>query len=154
MATQTQPSVVLTKQVNAPRQKVFDAWIKPELRRQWWRASPEMSCTVCEIDARKSGHYRIGMRKPAGAPGPHEDDDQPMEYIVEGDSLDIDPPSKLVFTWGWTQPSDGVTDSTVTVHFADQDGGTLVTVTHERLPSDESRDSHRGGWTGCAATRP
>lgn len=34
-------TVHLTKRIAVLRQKVFDAWIKPELRRQWWHASPD-----------------------------------------------------------------------------------------------------------------
>lgn len=147
MTTQTQPTVVLSKQVNASPQQVFDAWVKPELRRQWWRAAPEMSCTLCEIDGRLGGAYRLGMLKPAGS-GP-DAGEQDVEYIVEGVFTEFEPPQRLAFTWSWTQPSDGATGTLVTVDFLAQDRGTLVTVTHERLPSTKSADNHRGGWTGC-----
>ena len=96
MATETQPAVVITKHVSAPRAQVFDAWIKPELRRQWWRATPQMTCTHCEIDARQGGQYRIGMLKPADT-GP-DPQDGGGEYIVAGEFELIDPPNKLVFT--------------------------------------------------------
>ena len=47
----------MTRVVRAPREKVFDAWVVPELRRQWWRSKPGALCTLCEIDARQGGRW-------------------------------------------------------------------------------------------------
>lgn len=96
-----------------------------------------MICTCCEIDPRPGGHYRIGMKK------------QDEEYITVGEFLEVVEPQKLVFTWSWEYPADGVKNTLVTVEFRQVDNGTEIKLTHDRFPSDKSRDNHNQGWTGC-----
>lgn len=73
--------VRLTRLIRAPRQKVYDAWLDPEIRKQWWCASPEMKPGVSEIDPTVGGKYRSGMIDPGG-----------KEYIVTGEFIELDPP--------------------------------------------------------------
>jgi uncharacterized protein YndB with AHSA1/START domain len=61
--------------------------------------------------------------------------------------LEIDPPRRVVFTWGWTHDPavpPGTTRVVVTLH-AEQDG-TRVILRHHDLPDDGQRDHHRKGW--------
>jgi uncharacterized protein YndB with AHSA1/START domain len=73
-------------------------------------------------------------------------------YIV-GSYLEVDPPERLVFTFGWEEPPpvDGLgaletLDSRVTVQFRDLGDSTEISITHERLDSPELRNFHRWGW--------
>ena len=54
----------------------------------------------------------------------------------------------MVFTWtlGDCVPGFEGHTSQVTVDLAEQKGGTLVTITHEGLPTAELRDKHSFGW--------
>ena len=64
-----------------------------------------LTVTFAEIDLRPGGKYRIHMTEPDGT-----------EHKVSGVYREIDPPKKLVYSWGW----DGdhpVKDSTVTLEF-------------------------------------
>jgi uncharacterized protein YndB with AHSA1/START domain len=55
-----------------------------------------------------------------------------------------------VFTWSWDPaPGDEPRESLVTVLLKPDDGGTLLTVIHERLPDEEARAGHEGGWNGA-----
>jgi uncharacterized protein YndB with AHSA1/START domain len=63
-----------------------------------------------------------------------------------GTYKEIRPSEKLVFTWGPETPEQA--DSVVTIEFTDQDDGTLVTLTHEKLPEGMG-ESHREGWTSA-----
>ena len=57
------------------------------------------------------------------------------------------PNEKLVFTWAWrTMPERG---SLVTILFAPDGNGTLMTLIHEQFFDEPARDRHREGWTGC-----
>ena len=56
-------------------------------------------------------------------------------------------PERLVFTW---ESEFSVTGSTVTLTFAPQDGGTELTLVHERFKTEELRDNHEKGWTAIA----
>jgi uncharacterized protein YndB with AHSA1/START domain len=64
-----------------------------------------------------------------------------------GEFVEIDPPRRVVFTWGWTHDPavpPGTTRVVITLH-AEQDG-TRVVLRHYDLPDDGQRDHHRKGW--------
>jgi uncharacterized protein YndB with AHSA1/START domain len=78
------------------------------------------------------GSYRVFMR-------------DGVETI--GKFLEVDPPNRLVFSWGWTQDAEVPPGSTrVEVTFIAEAGGTRVVLRHHDLPTDEQRAHHRGGW--------
>jgi uncharacterized protein YndB with AHSA1/START domain len=45
--------------------------------------------------------------------------------------------------------SDSTQNSLVTVEFIEFGGSTEIRLTHENLPSDEQREAHHHGWSGC-----
>ena len=66
---------------------------------------------------------------------------------ARGTFIEVDPPHRVVFTWG----VEGRVDfppgsSTVEVVLAPDGDETVVTLTHRGLP-EEYRSSHEGGWT-------
>ncbi len=66
---------------------------------------------------------------------------------VFGEYRELVPEKKIVFTWKWD--NDEVWEnqtSVVTVELSDRDAGTELRLTHEQLPSEESRDRHSDGW--------
>ena len=66
---------------------------------------------------------------------------------MSGEYRELQPGKKIVFTWQWEDDKDWKQrDSVVTVELSDCDGGTEVRLTHEQLPSKESRDRHTEGW--------
>lgn len=78
--------IVITRELSAPRQRVFDAHTQPHLLRRWfgphgWRL------TVCEVDLRPDGEWHYVMHGPAGE-----------EMVLHGRYLEIDPPNRLVMT--------------------------------------------------------
>jgi uncharacterized protein YndB with AHSA1/START domain len=68
-------------------------------------------------------------------------------HSVVGRYVFIKPPERLAFTWNW-EGSPAI-DTLVTIDFASQGNSTLVTMTHEKLPTPESREQHEKGWIGC-----
>ncbi len=133
----------MVKLIKAPREKVYHAWIDPDTRRKWWCATPEHCSSVCEIDPKVGGNYRINMEKGG------------EEYVTVGEFVELDPPKKLVFTWSWEKPPTGVQGSVVTVELfeaqADGNAATELVLTHEKLMDPQNRDAHSGGWAGCLA---
>lgn len=88
------PDLILNRVFNAPRERVFRAWIDPQMLAQWW--GPEgYDAPVCELDARPGGAWRVHMRSPDG----HV---QPMG----GTYHEIVEPSKIVCTTFVKDPAD------------------------------------------------
>ena len=66
---------------------------------------------------------------------------------VSGTFVEVDPPHRLVFTWGWSHDHAVAPGSTtVVVTLEPEDGGTRVILSHYDLPDDEQRDHHSKGW--------
>jgi uncharacterized protein YndB with AHSA1/START domain len=128
-------SLEVRRTIAAPRERVFQAWTRPEDVKKW-AAPGEMTTPVAEVDLRVGGKYRIEMQAPNGA-----------RHVASGVYREVTPPKRLVYTWGWEDSS--VKDSVVTVEFQDRGKSTEVILRHERLPDADSRARHTEGWTEC-----
>jgi uncharacterized protein YndB with AHSA1/START domain len=60
----------------------------------------------------------------------------------------VDPPNRLAFPWSW-EPEAGSAETLVTVEFHALGGATEITLTHQRFASDEQKQKHDHGGTGC-----
>ncbi len=58
VSTPSDREIQVTRDFDAPRALVFDAFTKPELVRRWLLGPPGWSMPVCEIDLRVGGAYR------------------------------------------------------------------------------------------------
>jgi uncharacterized protein YndB with AHSA1/START domain len=114
---------------------VFDAWTDPDSLRVWM-APGERTVADAECDPRVGGGFRIVMISDDGA----------MEHT--GRYLELDRPSRLVFTW--RSAGTDMVDTEVTVDLAELDAGTRMVITHRGLASEQARDNHRGGWSAIA----
>ncbi len=141
----TATAVHVTREFSAPREEVFRAWTEPELFRQWFRPG-QGSTPSAELDVRPGGKYRVTIERPPEFPG--------TQYLV-GTYLEVVPPERLVYTWGWEQTPFfeelEELDSRVTVQFRDLGDSTEVSIVHERLDTEELRAFHRWGWDGVLA---
>ncbi len=63
LTTRGDREIVITRDFNAPRTLVFDAFTKPELLKQWLLGPPGWTMPVCEIDLRVGGAYRYVWRQ-------------------------------------------------------------------------------------------
>jgi hypothetical protein len=59
----TDRELVITRLIDAPREKLFRAWTEPELLKQWFAPQP-LTTTVEEIDVHPGGANRMVMRDP------------------------------------------------------------------------------------------
>ena len=120
---------------NARRERVFAAWTSAE-EIQRWSAPGDMKVPTAVVDLKVGGKYRIVMEAPDGT-----------QHPAYGRYEVIEPPSKLVYTWGWESGLE--TDTLVTVEFHERGASTEVVLKQERLTSAESREKHTQGWNGC-----
>ena len=131
------PSLTLKRRFKAPPAKVFAAWTDPEKIKRWMGPA-DFKTPQAESDARVGGRYRFAMRSPDGE-----------AHVVGGVFREVVTNEKLVFTWAWNAaPGDEPYESLVTVLFKPDGDGTLLTLTHEQLFDEESRDRHEKGWNG------
>ena len=64
-----------------------------------------------------------------------------------GEFVEVDPPHRLVFTWGWTHdPAVPPGTTRVIVTLQPERGGTRLVLRHYGLPDDGQRDHHHKGW--------
>jgi uncharacterized protein YndB with AHSA1/START domain len=126
----------LKRSFNAPASVLFDAWTSAETLRRWWPAGWDWETPVAEVDPRVGGRLRLIMRSPDGE-----------EFGGRGEYLEIDPPSRLVFTWTWDGHEGHQGTQLVEVEFEERDDGTTtVVLTNRGLRDEESKRSHREGW--------
>jgi uncharacterized protein YndB with AHSA1/START domain len=125
----------IKKRFNAPREKVFDAWTKPEVLKQWW--CPEgWTPTEIEVDLRVGGAFRIGMQRLSGG----------TTVYVRGRFSEIHAPETLSFSWQWENAFDGMPQTYVTLRFKDVGIETELLLMHQNLPEIPVCLQHRSGW--------
>ena len=118
--------LVVTRTFKAPARRVFEAWTKPELLKQWWiPKSFGLAFLSCEIDARTGGTYRFVFRHPSS--------EQPMAFF--GRYIEVIPNTRLV----WTNEEGGDAGTFTTVTF-EQRGDETLFVLHDLYPSKEALD--------------
>jgi uncharacterized protein YndB with AHSA1/START domain len=125
----------VTRDLKAPRERVFAAWTDPRLAARWW-APQECTPLSCEMDVRPGGKWTRSMRVPDGT-----------VITKYGVYREVVAPERLVFTYA-TRYADGTVDpeTVVTVTLTERDGGTRLTLRHVGFPNEPLRDSHNGGW--------
>jgi uncharacterized protein YndB with AHSA1/START domain len=128
-APQSETSVVHREvKVEATPEIVFPFFTDPELLVRWMGAR-------ATLDPRPGG--RFGWDTMEG-------------FLVEGTYLEVEPPRRVVFTWGWGGFPDEhgnplpAGSSTVEVELVPEGNATVVKLTH-RLPA-QLADFHALGW--------
>jgi uncharacterized protein YndB with AHSA1/START domain len=136
--------LVLTRLIDAPREKVWRAWTDPALLKQWFAPLP-YTTPVAVLDVRPGGASLVVMRGPDGADMPNR-----------GVYLEVVENERLVFTDAYTaawEPSEKPF-MTVTLTFADEGGRTRYTarVRHWTVADREAHEKmgFHEGWGKCA----
>ena len=127
-------ALVLERVFAAPADIVFAAWSDPAHVKAWWH--PDGYTTpVFEMDFRVGGSFRYCIRKDG------------RDGWARGTYREIDPPSRIVFTFQW-QSGDAAHDAEtlVTVTFEAQGERTLLGFRQEPFDSGTRRHSHGQGW--------
>lgn len=123
--TSTDDAIVLSERIRATPDQVFDFLVDPERLLRWMGKE-------ADIDPRPGGKFWLDITG---------------SDIAVGEYVEVDRPTKLVFTWGW----EGSTDvppgsSVVTFNLSEEGDETVVELVHAGLPGGAS-DQHVEGWT-------
>jgi uncharacterized protein YndB with AHSA1/START domain len=122
------PILEVRRVLPASPDEVFRAWTDPSLLSRWM--SP-VGHAEAEVDVRVGGSLRIVM----------VGEGRRIEHT--GEYLEIDPPTRLAFTW--RSEYTGAEPTIVRVSLAPSGEGTEFLLTHEGL-TEEAAASHGGGW--------
>jgi uncharacterized protein YndB with AHSA1/START domain len=118
-------------EIAARPETVWEFLVDPDKLMRW------KGVAVGPFDARPGGAYRIEV-----IPG----------NTALGEFVELDPPRRLVYTWGWEAGADGAANpvppgsSTVEIDLVPSGEGTTLHFTHRDLPSAEAAESHAQGW--------
>src|ERR1700722_5576377 len=104
-------ALILTRIIDAPREKVFKAWTEPALLKKWFATAP-WTTPVVETDIRPGGASLIVMRGPDG-----------NEFPNAGVYLEVVENERLVFTNAYTKAWEPSKKPFMTVILTFEDNG-------------------------------
>ncbi|HEX4695772.1 SRPBCC domain-containing protein [Sphingomonas sp.] len=136
----TDPIVLtVTREIAAPPERVFDAWLDPATARHFLFATPDGAMERCDIDARVGGRALITERRPQGLAEHH------LQYE------EIDRPRRLVFLFRACLAGVGGEEgqwTRVSMEIAAIDAGSRITLTHQMDAEwADYEEQTRHGWT-------
>lgn len=116
--------IEIEQRVDARPEVVFPYFTDPARYARWMGVG-------CELDARPGGIYRV---------------ETPQGGVALGEFVEVDPPKRVVFTWGWEgSPDIPPGSSRVEVTLEPVLDHTIVRLVHAGLPV-ETLGMHREGW--------
>ncbi|MDB5526255.1 MAG: hypothetical protein JWM58_4018 [Rhizobium sp.] len=134
LATMNELELTVSRTFAASREKVFNAWLAPELLAKFMRP-----CDGEGMDARvennpvKGGRFSIVMKL------------EDREIPHAGTYLEVDPYSRLAFTW---ESPFSLDDSIVTIDLTEIDSRTTqLTLRQVKFANEGARNGHEAGWT-------
>ena len=132
LATTAIDTIVEEITINAPAERVFEAFTNPSERVKWWCVPGRFRTTHAESDLRPGGRWAMhGTKQDGGA------------FSVTGEYRTVERPRLLVFTWLPDWQGDAV-ESLVRIELTESNGVTHLKLTHSGLRTETSRASHRG----------
>lgn len=117
--------IEIKRHIQARPETVFAYFTDPERYSRWMGVG-------AELDPRPGGVYRVRL---------------PEGHTAVGEFVEIDPPHRVVFTFGW-EDNPGVPPGSTRVEVTlEADGdATLLRLVHSDLPDEEAAAQHGHGW--------
>ena len=131
----TELALSLERVLSAPLALVFRMHVEPDLFAQWF-GPKGFSATSVAFDLRVGGGYRITMQPP--------DADA---FVLFGELREIDPGTRLAYTFRYEPPDPDDRDTVVVLSFADLSGTTALTIEQGTFATEARRALHEQGWT-------
>ncbi|HTN24113.1 MAG TPA: SRPBCC family protein [Solirubrobacteraceae bacterium] len=119
--------ILITREFDAPKHLVYEAWTTPELVKRWW-SGQRGAVTLAEIDLRVGGTWRYVMVANGG-----------FEVGFHGEYREIVPNERIVATEVYEGMPDG--EALTTTTFTERDGRTTLTMLVEHSIRAH-RDAH------------
>jgi uncharacterized protein YndB with AHSA1/START domain len=120
--------------VRATPSLVFKALTEPHELAKWW-GPHGFTAPGVEVDLRVGGRYRIAMQPPEGD-----------LFYLSGEFREVDPPSRLVYTFVWEDPAPDDQETVVTLSLHDLGDSTELEFAQGMFAAERRRALHREGW--------
>ena len=125
VAAEGEREIVTERVFDAPRERVFQAFVDPELIPKWW-GRREDTLTVDKLDVREGGDWRFVTDGPDGS------------HAFRGTFRAIEPPERVEQTFEWEDMPGHIVIETAT--FEDLGDGRTRVSTRSRFDTTEERD--------------
>jgi uncharacterized protein YndB with AHSA1/START domain len=124
---------------NAPRERVFDAWVVESNFIQWM-CPPTVHVEEAKLDVRPGGAWHVRVGKASGT------------MVTSGKYVEVKRPERLVFTWAHHETDDLASprghETTVHLEFRALGEKTELTLIQGPFADAPSCNAHNAGWTG------
>ena len=127
----------LTRRVPASVEEVYRAWTDPEVLARWWGPG-EHRVRTAQLDVRPGGAYRIEVGTPEGG-----------LLVMAGVYTDVQPPTRLAFTWNWEAGGPGGGETAVTVELTRVDDATEIAIVHAGFADAAEATPYTDGWAAA-----
>ena len=125
------PELRMTRVLDAPRRRVFEAWSQAESVSRFFTPAP-LTTSSCDVDFRPGGALRVVMRTPDG-----------LELPFDGRFEEVVPHERIVFSGKVHDDNEVWTELT----FAERDGKTTLSVRQVYLYESNATRGASIGWT-------
>ena len=124
----------LTRVLPAAHTVVFAAFSDPTQLPEWWGPKGFTTPSLW-FRPRVGGRYRIEMQPPDGD-----------HFYLAGRFRELDPPTRLAYTFVWEDPDPDDVQTVVGLSFRDLGEATEVALTQGPFKTEARRALHRDGW--------
>jgi len=121
--------------LDAPRERIFRMLTEPAELAKWW-GPHGFTTPETKLDLRVGAGYRFTMQPPDSDP-----------FHLSGEFLEIDPPSRLVYTFRWEEPDPDDRETVVMLSLDSVGDATEVSLSQVEFATEARLALHRSGWT-------
>jgi uncharacterized protein YndB with AHSA1/START domain len=114
--------------------EVFRLFADPDELARWWGPAG-FSVASLDFNPAVGSSYRIEMQPPEGD-----------AFYLTGEFREVDPPTRLSFTFVWEPPDPDDVETLVELSFREADDATEVDFRQGTFKTEKRRELHRSGW--------
>ncbi len=124
----------LRRRLPGPRVAVFAALSDSKLLARWW-GPHGFSVPDVDFNPRVGDSYRIAMQPPDGE-----------LFHLAGEFREVDPPTRLAFTFRWEPPDPDDRETVVRISLEDRGERTEALLTQGTFATESRLELHQQGW--------
>ena len=133
MQTVSYHSVQISWNFSHPPFKIWQAWTEPAIAKLWFGSDPDGKVLDANFDVQINGVFSVTFV--------NSDD---TAFTCQGIYKEIEPPNRLVFTWGWANQPEVA--ELITLQFTPDKHGTLMLFEQSNIDPKTTLHNYEEGW--------